>query len=130
MKLPAAEPSVRRRSLLGLWIATAAAPLAAWGLSGCVVAPLPPPGYPTVVEPGPGPVVVAPQGPPPLVVEPVVVAPAPGYIWIGGYWSWSGGRASRRAGHWAAPRPGYHWVPRQWSQGPGGWHQHGGHWAR
>lgn len=111
----------------GLALATL---LATWGLAGCVVAPLPPPGYPVTVESGPGPVMIAPQAPPPMIVEPVLVAPAPGYIWIGGYWSWSGDRHVWTRGHWAPPRPGYHWVPRRWSQGPGGWHQHGGHWAR
>ncbi len=100
-------------------------------LTGCVVAPLPPPAYPVTVEAAPGPVVIASQPPPPPIVEPVVVAPAPGYIWIGGYWSWSDGRHVWTRGHWAAPRAGYRWVPRTWSQGPGGrWHQHGGHWQR
>jgi hypothetical protein len=74
--------------------------LAAWGLSGCVVAPLPPPGYPAVVEQGPGPVVVAPQAPPPMMVEPVLVAPGPCYIWIGGYWSSTGGRHVWSRDHW------------------------------
>jgi hypothetical protein len=69
----------------------AAAALVVLGLAGCVVAPLPPPGA-VVMEPAPGPVVVAPLAPPPLIVEPVIAAPAPGVVWIGGYWSWSGGR--------------------------------------
>jgi len=125
----AAEPSARRRALsMRRGVISAMTLLTVWSLSGCVVAPLPPPGY--SADPGPGPVVVAQQAPPPLVVEPMLVAPGPGYIWIGGYWSWTGGRHVWTGGHWAAPRPGYHWVPRQWSQGPGGWHQHGGHWAR
>ena len=112
--------------------------LAALTLAGCVVAPLPPAGPmvmqpgpgPIVVQPVPGPVVVAPIAPPPLMVEPVIAAPAPGFIWIGGYWTWSGGRHVWTRGHWAPPRPGEHWVARQWERGPGGWHQRGGHWAR
>ncbi len=115
---------VRRTGLL------ATALLAAWALAGCVVAPLPPPGYPVTVESSPGTVVVAPVAPPPPIAETVVVAPAPGYIWIGGYWSWTGGRHVWTRGYWAPPRAGYRWVPRQWERGPGGWHQRGGHWAR
>jgi hypothetical protein len=110
----------------------AASALAALALVGCVVAPLPPAGYPypMAVEGPPGAVVVAPQAPPPPIVETVVAAPAPGYLWIGGYWSWTGGRHVWTRGYWAAPRPGYRWVPRQWVHGPGGWHQRGGQWAR
>ncbi|HEY0887546.1 MAG TPA: hypothetical protein VGE20_19785 [Ramlibacter sp.] len=99
--------------------------LAAAVLAGCVVAP------PSAVVVDPGGVIVAPVAPPPLVVEPVLVAPSPLHIWIGGYWSWHGGRHVWTRGHWAAPPPGHrHWVPRQWVPGPGGWHQRGGHWAR
>jgi hypothetical protein len=96
------------------------------GLSACVVAPLPGPQY----GGDPGPVVISPMAPPPMPAEAVVAAPAPGYIWIGGYWGWAGGRHVWTPGRWTAPRPGYHWQPRRWSQGPGGWHQHGGYWAR
>ena len=103
--------------------------LAVIALTGCVVAPLPPPG-PVVMQPGPGPVLVAPMAPPPVVVEPVIAAPAPGYVWIGGYWSWVGSRHVWTRGRWEAPRAGYRWVPRTWERGPNGWHQHGGHWAR
>jgi hypothetical protein len=100
----------------------------ALSLAGCVIAPLPPSG--TVVgEPG-GAVVVAPVAPPPPVAETVLVAPAPGYIWIGGYWSWVGGRHVWTRGYWSAPRAGYRWVPRRWEHGAGGWHQRGGRWAR
>ncbi len=108
---------------------TAASLAAALALAGCVVAPLPPPGGPVVVGQA-GPVVVATQAPPAPIYEPVVAAPAPGYIWIGGFWSWEGGRHVWTRGRWEAPRSGYRWVPRQWEHGPGGWHQRGGHWAR
>ena len=123
-------PSDRTRPLLSARRAAliASALAAAWALTGCVVAPLPAYGYGGAVDTGP--VVVATQAPPPLIYEPVLAAPAPGYFWINGFWSWSGGRHVWSRGRWEAPRAGYRWVPRQWSQGPGGWHQHGGHWAR
>lgn len=103
--------------------------LAAWGLGGCVVAPLPPPAA-VVVQPDGDAVVLAPVAPPPLVAEPVLVAPGPGYVWIGGYWSWTGNHHVWTQGHWAPQRPGYRWEPRRWEHGPGGWHQRGGRWAR
>ncbi len=123
-RLPSSGGAFRLR--VGL---VAIAALAACALGGCVIAPLPPPGGPVYAD-VPGPVVVAPTAPPPLFAEQIVVAPAPGYIWIGGYWSWYGGRHVWTGGRWVPPRTGYRWVPRQWHQGPGGWHQQGGHWAR
>ncbi|HSV53592.1 MAG TPA: hypothetical protein VLJ57_15860 [Burkholderiaceae bacterium] len=120
-------PRLPLRRLLP-WGATLAGSL--W-LSGCVIAPLPPPPQsPQVLGEPAGPVVVAPMAPPPMPAESIAVAPAPGYIWIGGYWGWVGGRHVWSAGHWTAPRPGYRWMPRRWSPGAGGWHQHGGYWAR
>jgi hypothetical protein len=74
-----------------------------------------------------GVVVVAPPAP---VVETIGVAPAPGYVWLGGYWDWVGGRHVWVPGRWAPPRPGYHWVPHGWVHGPEGYRLHPGHWAR
>jgi hypothetical protein len=88
-------------------------------LGGCVVAP----------ERGyyaDGIVAVA---PPPPRVEVIGVPPAPGYVWIDGYWNWVGGRHVWVAGRWAAPRPGYHWVPHHWVATSGGWRLVRGHWA-
>jgi hypothetical protein len=68
--------------------------------------------------------------PPPPQVEVIGVAPQPGYVWLGGYWNWSGGRHVWVAGHWDAPRPGYHWVPHAWVRAGGGWRLREGHWAR
>jgi hypothetical protein len=89
-------------------------------LSACVVYPA------RVAYVGPT-VAVAPPAP---VVETYGVAPAPGYVWIGGYWNWVGGRHVWIRGHWAAPRPGYYWEPHRWVRGPDGWHLHEGHWVR
>jgi hypothetical protein len=73
-------------------------------------------------------VAVAPPAP---VVETYGVAPVAGYVWLGGYWNWVGGRYAWVRGHWAAPRPGYHWAPGVWARGPGGgWRMTGGAWVR
>jgi len=74
-----------------------------------------------------GVVVIAPPAP---VVETIGVAPAPGYVWLGGYWDWVGGRHVWVPGHWAAPRPGYHWEAHRWVHGPDGYRLHPGHWVR
>jgi hypothetical protein len=105
------------------------APRAALGLAlslallgGCVVygrAPVPGVYVGAVAVPPP-----APQ------VEVIGVPPQPGYVWIGGYWDWVGGRHVWAPGYWAAPRPGYRWVPHRWAYGGGGWRLHQGYWAR
>ena len=66
-------------------------------LTACVVAYRPPYHEAVVVEGGvpPGPVVVT-EAPPPAPVEVVTVAPAPGFVWVGGYWGWSGARYAIR----------------------------------
>jgi hypothetical protein len=89
--------------------------------SGCVVYPVDQPYYTGEV------VGVA---PPPPQVEYVGVPPVTGYIWLGGYWGWRGGRHEWVPGRWSAPRPGYHWVPPAWHrQGPG-WRFRPGRWGR
>ena len=99
----------------------AAAALASLSLSACVVVPARG-GYAAGEV-----VMVAPPAP---QVEVVGVAPAPGYLWLGGYWSWVGGRHVWVGGHWEAPRPGYHWVAHQWHQEGGGWRLAPGHWEQ
>lgn len=111
----------------------AGALLAASGLAGCVVAPAPAPyavtTYPGVPYGGTA-YVVAPAPPPPPVREVIGVAPAPGYIWISGYWNWVGGRYTWERGRWEAPRPGYRWVPHRWERDGGAWRGVPGHWQR
>ena len=89
-------------------------------LSGCVVAPIPSAG-PYYGEP----VVVAP--PPPRVEYPGP-PPVAGYVWIGGYWNWYGGRHAWVPGRWDAPRRGQVWVAPRWDRDGPGWRQRGGHW--
>jgi outer membrane lipoprotein SlyB len=72
--------------------------------------------------------VVVAQPPPPAPVETMVVAPAPGYVWVDGEWMWNGGWVWR-AGYWGyPPRPGVIWVGGSWSHGAGGWRREPGHW--
>jgi len=88
-----------------------------FGMSACTVS----------VKPIPGAVVVS-EAPPRTVVEVQTVAPGSNYIWIDGYWSWSGSRWYWSAGHWETQRLGYYWVAPHYtySRGrhyyaPGGW---------
>jgi hypothetical protein len=97
---------------------------AALALAGCVVAPVGP--YPYPYDQGP----VVTVAPPPPQVEVVGVAPYPGYVWLGGYWGWVGGRYAWVGGRWAAPRPGYRWYPHRWEPVSGGWRHYPGHWER
>lgn len=84
-------------------------------LSACVVTPSP---YDTVVTVEPPPPRIEYQGYPPVV----------GYVWIGGYWMWTGRRHEWVPGRWEAPRPGYRWAPHRWERDGDRWHHHEGRW--
>jgi WXXGXW repeat (2 copies) len=111
----------RTRLISPLLFATLAT---ATSLGGCVVRG-------SVAVPAPaiyvGAVSVAPPAP---RVEVIGTPPQPGYVWLGGYWNWAGGRHVWVAGHWEARHPGYHWVPHEWVAAEGGWRLREGHWAR
>jgi WXXGXW repeat (2 copies) len=74
-----------------------------------------------------GVVMVAPPAP---RVEVVGVAPNPGYVWIGGYWNWVGGRHVWVPGRWDRGRAGYHWESHAWVREGDGWRMRPGHWVR
>jgi hypothetical protein len=85
--------------------------------------------FTAAVAPQAAPVVVA-QPPPAPVLETVVVAPAPGYVWVGGEWVWTGGRWIWAPGHWGvAPYRGAVWVRGGWYRTPRGWYHYGGRWG-
>ena len=68
--------------------------------------------------------------PPPPQFETTMVAPGPGYAWVGGEWVWNGAWVWR-AGYWdVAPFPGAIWIGGYWGRGPRGWEMHAGHWGR
>ena len=85
-------------------------------LSGCVVAPAPVYREPVYIEP-----------PPPRVEYPGY-PPIVGYVWIGGFWTWTGHRHEWVPGRWEAPRPGYRWVAPRWEREGNHWRQHDGRW--
>lgn len=66
-------------------------------------------------------------GPPAPRYEVRPARPGAGYVWVGGYWGWSGGQYVWRRGYWAhhagawcpgrwvyGPRRGYHWTAGRW----------------
>ena len=80
-------------------------------LSGCVVAVRAP--LPLV------PVVYVDRAPPAAYNEVVTVAPGPGYVWVGGYYGWSGRDYLWNRGYWSLPARGYT------TRNPGYWHRDG-----
>ncbi len=91
--------------------------LVAAGAAACL--PPPPPGNVVVVE----------RRPPPPTYEIVEVAPAPGYVWIEGYWTWVGSDWVWVRGRWAAPPYGSRrWERGRWRHVRGGWYWVDGRW--
>jgi hypothetical protein len=75
--------------------------------------------------------VVVGVAPPAPIVEVVPSAPAVGYVWRQGYWSWNGiGYIWRPGVYVVAPRPGLVWVPGHWLARGGGWVWIAGRWTR
>jgi hypothetical protein len=107
-----------------------AALLAVGGLSGCVVRSQPV-GYATA-EYSPGPdyaeVYVA-QPPPAPVVEYPTPPPAPGFVWLQGYWDWTGYDWYWVNGYWAPQRAGYVYVAPTYHHQHGRWVYHRSHWV-
>lgn len=87
-------------------------------LTACVVTPVPSYREPVLVEP-----------PPPRVEYPGY-PPYAGYVWFGGYWTWTGYRHEWVPGRWDAPRPGYRWVAPRWEREGSHWRQHEGRWEQ
>src|SRR5579872_2486424 len=68
-------------------------------------------------------------GPPRPLVERRVVAPGPGYVWIGGYHRWDGNAYVWVPGRWELPpRPRARWVEHRYVRRGGGWVFVEGHW--
>jgi hypothetical protein len=98
--------------------------------SGCVVAVRPAPVvYEQPVAPGVVGEVEVTQEMPAPVYETVGIAPGPGFIWIGGYYHWSGGGWVWYRGHYARPpHPGAVWVGARYEVRGGRRFYHPGFW--
>ena len=107
------SPSLLATALVGVALALV--------VSGCAVA---------VRAPLPlGPVVYVDRAPPVAYNEVVTIAPGSGYVWVGGFYGWSGRDYVWNRGYWSLPARGYtrwnagywhrdgrghYWVPGRW----------------
>jgi hypothetical protein len=66
---------------------------------------------------------------PPVRAERVVVG-RPGYVWVGGYWRWTGVRHVWISGYWVPARRGYRYVSAGWVRVGPAWRFHAGYWRR
>ena len=67
--------------------------------------------------------------PPRPVIEQRVVAPGPGYVWVGGYHRWDGHAYGWVPGRWERPpKPHARWVAHHYVRRNGGWVFVEGHW--
>jgi hypothetical protein len=68
--------------------------------------------------------------PPPLPVYVQPPCPAPGYIWVPGYWAWNDGGYYWVPGTWLLPpEVGLLWTPGYWDWDGGIYHWHAGYWG-
>lgn len=69
--------------------------------------------------------------PPAPLVQPMPPAPAPGYVWQPGYWSWDGVKWVWVPGTYVVPPyPGAVWVGGHWVPRGHGWTWVDGRWRR
>ncbi len=67
--------------------------------------------------------------PPPRRAEVRGVAPGAGFIWIDGYWGYSGGRYAWVPGYWGRPPRGRsRWEPGRWETRHGRYEYRRGRW--
>ena len=76
-------------------------------------------------------IVIGRNPPPPIRYERRPPIPAPGYVWVDGFWAWRGGRYVWVPGHWdRPPYAGAYWSHPHYDRYEDGWHYHEGHWDR
>lgn len=69
-------------------------------------------------------------GPPPLRAYAQPFCPAPGYLWVPGYWAWDGEEYVWVPGMWMQPpAPGLLWTPGYWGWRAGFYDWHPGYWG-
>jgi hypothetical protein len=100
-----------------LWLT---ALLVALGAAGCVVRARPVVGVSATVEGDYG-TAYATVPPPSPLVEYRPPPPGYGYLWVDGFWDWTGYDWSWNVGYWASERPGYVYVRPQYVFDSGRW---------
>ena len=75
-------------------------------------------------------VVEVPDGPPPAKAEVKTACPAPGHIWVAGYWDWIGGHHVWRDGRWVQGLAGYEYVRARYEFDGKAWQFHVPHWHK
>jgi hypothetical protein len=69
--------------------------------------------------------------PPPVRVEAFGPAPAPGYVWINGYWGWRGNNYVWFPGRYVRPpHRNARWVEPRWEHRGGRYEFRRGYWER
>ncbi len=67
--------------------------------------------------------------PPPARYETYGYAPGPGYVWVGGYYTYRGGGYAWVPGEWRRPPRGHSaWVEGRWESHDGRYRYRQGHW--
>jgi hypothetical protein len=67
---------------------------------------------------------------PPAPRAEAVPAPRRGYVWVPGYWNWTGHRHTWVPGTWMRERQGYVYARPQWVERGGRWELRRGQWGR
>jgi hypothetical protein len=75
-------------------------------------------------------VVEVPDPPPPSKDEVKSPCPAPGHIWVAGYWDYIGGHHVWREGRWVQAMAGYEYVRARYEWDGKAWQFHIPHWHR
>jgi len=74
-------------------------------------------------------VVYVAKPPPPLIVENRYACPSEQYVWVNGYWYWSGHKYVWRKGRWVRPpRHGEYWIEPRYEKHKRGYRYVPGHW--
>ena len=68
--------------------------------------------------------------PPGLRVEVRPHSPGLGYVWVPGYWNWTGERYAWVGGRYAIPPRGRYWAPEHYRRHHHHWDYYEGHWRR
>jgi hypothetical protein len=71
------------------------------------------------------------EPPPPLIVENCPPCPAQNYVWINGYWCWSGKKYVWKKGRWVPPRHhGEYWIEPRYEKHRHGYRYVPGYWDK